>query len=422
MLTWTDGGPAPGGLRTIGGYMAVYRQAKGRCPACGAWARKTVPEGRHRARKQGLECKCGERFTVAIEGAWWAAWREPSGRYHRERFIGPSARARAVEAEGKARQAIKAGDYRGVAPDAPSTLGELFELYLQSIAHKRRPANLANERHVARYLTDAIGAGLAPGKITTATAETYRTRETERGLAPATINRRLALLRVALGWARSRGWVSSVPEIKNVNPHNERVDFYTREEAAAIIMAAEPPWRNAIRAAFATGLRRRELLSMRWEWINDAAGVVNVPAEATKNHRARFIPINADLRAVLDEQRRLAVPGAPVFHYGDGRPLPASSTCYFAWCRAAAKAGVRRLPFHSARHSFASWMAQAGVDLNRIRELLGHQSFRMVQRYSHLRPDHLRDAVDAACLSTSGPNEAEAAEPAHVVALADRRK
>ena len=55
----------------------------------------------------------------------------------------------------------------------------------------------------------------------------------------------------------------------------------------------------------------------------------------------------------------------------------------------------KHLRFHSLRHTYGSWLAQAGVDLYRIKELMGHQSTQTTMRYAHLQPKNLRDAVDA---------------------------
>jgi integrase len=68
--------------------------------------------------------------------------------------------------------------------------------------------------------------------------------------------------------------------------------------------------------------------------------------------------------------------------------------------RASGAAGIVNLHFHDLRHTFASRLVMRGVDLYRAQTLLGHKPARMTQRYAHLSPDGLREAVEALCVST----------------------
>jgi site-specific recombinase XerD len=65
-----------------------------------------------------------------------------------------------------------------------------------------------------------------------------------------------------------------------------------------------------------------------------------------------------------------------------------------SWLTAVKKAGIINFHFHDLRHTFASQLVMSGVDLNTVRELLGHKSLEMTLRYSHLSPDHKKRAVD----------------------------
>ena len=65
-----------------------------------------------------------------------------------------------------------------------------------------------------------------------------------------------------------------------------------------------------------------------------------------------------------------------------------------SFCTVLRKSGIVNFRFHDLRHTFGSQMVMSGVDLNTIRELLGHKSIKMTLRYSHLSPDHKKRAVD----------------------------
>ena len=117
-------------------------------------------------------------------------------------------------------------------------------------------------------------------------------------------------------------------------------------------------------------------------------------AENAKSRRARTVPLH---RAIADELRRWRGnvvhldPEARVFpDPATGRRRTDVSRAWRALCRAAQ---VRDFRLHDCRHDFASRLAMRGVPLDRIRDLLGHSSITLTERYAHLRPGDLEDAV-----------------------------
>jgi len=90
--------------------------------------------------------------------------------------------------------------------------------------------------------------------------------------------------------------------------------------------------------------------------------------------------------------RTLRYPDGPyVFCDKNGQSYRNIRKSFFTAMR---KAGIIGFRFHDLRHTFASHLVMSGVDLNTVRELLGHKSLEMTLRYSHLSPDHKRSAVD----------------------------
>ena len=100
--------------------------------------------------------------------------------------------------------------------------------------------------------------------------------------------------------------------------------------------------------------------------------------------------MNGYTRATLSASRKNSKHSC-VFPNIYGRPMGAVKKSFFTALR---KAGIKHFRFHDLRHTFASQLVMAGVDLNTVRELLGHKSIEMTLRYSHLSPDHKRKAVD----------------------------
>ena len=108
--------------------------------------------------------------------------------------------------------------------------------------------------------------------------------------------------------------------------------------------------------------------------------------EATKNNERRLVPINDTLYGVLKS--------LPV-HLGTDLLFPEITGLQLtvAFRRACKRAGIKDFRFHDLRHSFASYLTMDGENLRTVQTLLGHKDLRMTMRYSHLSPEHLRDAV-----------------------------
>ncbi|MBN2498258.1 MAG: site-specific integrase [Deltaproteobacteria bacterium] len=397
--------------------MAIYRLAAARCPDCGRWARRQLGEEHARRKKIRLTCPCGASWSADVPAdEWHASWREPSGKYHRERFEGADGRAKAVAAEAEARKLIRSGCYQGAPTDAPGTLGALLALHLEHVRPGRRPRNVANLGSMHKVLIGSLSPDLPLAKLGTAALEAYRQGRADAGRATATINRELAALSAALRWALSKGWIQRMPRFEMPPPRNEQTEFLSRDEVARVLLVANEPMRSLFRFAAATGCRQGEILALRWSWISERTRMLNLPADATKNGRSRHVPLNTDALEALAVRRREAC-GELVFHRGDGEALN-SAVAWRAWANALKAAGVRHVRFHALRHTYASWLAEAGVDLNRIRELLGHRSLGQVMRYSHLRPEHLAAAAELACLG-AGPKATP--KVGSIASLADAR-
>lgn len=138
--------------------------------------------------------------------------------------------------------------------------------------------------------------------------------------------------------------------------------------------------------ALNTGMRRGELLSMTWADIDLEAKMLTIRAESAKSGRQRHVPLNIEALDAL--QRWSARNGGRqigrVFNVNDVKT---------GWVRLLADARIEQFRFHDLRHHFASRLVRASVDLNTVRELLGHADIKMTLRYAHLAPDTLAAAV-----------------------------
>jgi integrase len=152
--------------------------------------------------------------------------------------------------------------------------------------------------------------------------------------------------------------------------------------------------RPMVAVALNTGLRRGELLGLTWGSVNLADKMLTVTAATAKSGHTRHIPLNGEAVTVLTAWHlRQGKPkgDALVFPGADGERMKRIDT---SWASLMKTAGLRNFRLHDCRHHFASKMVQAGVDLYIVKELLGHSGIAMTERYSHLKPENLRAAVE----------------------------
>jgi len=391
--------------------MALFRRARGLCPACGSDRSADVPErddkGKvNKAKEWGLTC-CGESFRLPVDSAWWISFRDPAGKYRR-RKIGPDRQA-ARRVLAKFKTSIVEGRYVDPKETCKTTLAELLDRYFDAIRPTKKPDNWKRERCLSRRLLDFFGAGLRIDKIGHPEIEAYRLERMNQGKLVATCNRELAMLGATLSWAVRQCMLTERPQIRMPDPKNERVRFITREEAQRLLSASDEDFRDLFQAALATGMRRGELLAMRWDWIDLQNGQISLPAKATKNGRARHVPISQDMREVLERARDRAESGLPVFHR-KGRAIP-ETTVQYKFDLATDKAGIEDLHPNDLRHTCASWLVMAGVDLYTVATILGHRNLKMTQRYAHLAPGHLQKAIEHTSLG-NGPEPEDQPEKA----------
>ncbi|HUA22798.1 MAG TPA: site-specific integrase [Steroidobacteraceae bacterium] len=142
----------------------------------------------------------------------------------------------------------------------------------------------------------------------------------------------------------------------------------------------------AVLLSMNTGVRRGELLALRWSAIDTKGKQLTIEGSTAKNQQTRHIPLNAEALEVLKQWKEQVRDGERVF--------PIDTGFKTAWAALLERAKITKFRWHDLRHHFASRLVQAGVPLNTVRELLGHGSMAMTLRYAHLAPDQKREAVE----------------------------
>lgn len=119
--------------------------------------------------------------------------------------------------------------------------------------------------------------------------------------------------------------------------------------------------------------------------VNRSQGQLIVPRQ--KDDKPLNVPLNAHSDAVLARRAGDGEPTGHIFRSQDWDHYRS------AWEHALERAGLTNVHFHDLRHTFGSWLAQAGRTPKEIQEALGHTTLAMTNRYMHLAPSHLRAAV-----------------------------
>ena len=212
---------------------------------------------------------------------------------------------------------------------------------------------------------------------------------TDWKVQPATINRELACLKHMFSLAKKWKMADENP-VKEVQLFQERqieMKILTREEIGRLVDSASPQLRPILIVALNTGMRKGEILRLRWNDIDFENQFISL--WETKSNRPRKIPMSGLVAETLRARKR-----DKEFVFTNprtGRPLSDLQTGFKAACR---KAAVGDLRFHDLRHTAATYMVTGGIDLVTVKEILGHATIQMTMRYAHPTPENKRRAVE----------------------------
>jgi len=263
---------------------------------------------------------------------------------------------------------------------------ELANMYLElHSAHKKSRKsdlsmiNVLKGHFAGKYLYEITPLSVDKFKI-----------ERAKQVSPATVNRLLACLKCMFNKAIEWGKMNNNPAIKLklFKENNKRLRYLEKEEIVKLLANCNKYLKPIVMLALNTGMRRGEILGLKWHDIDFRRGIIYLLN--TKNSEKREIPINEQVKTALIRTKKHAE--SPfVFCRSDGKPFRDIRKSFFT---ALKKASIINFRFHDLRHTFASQLVMSGVDLNTVRELMGHKSLKMTLRYSHLSPDHKKRAVD----------------------------
>lgn len=279
----------------------------------------------------------------------------------------------------------------------------------QFLEHRQGRVKTSTYSGDVRRLRVLCGAGFAKkALVEISPADFIRWSEERRRTASgATINRDLTLASALFKWAERMGLVKENP-LRKVPKFSEkgraREVYLTAPESRALIDAADDVMRPFLHAALATGARRGELMRLRWRDVDFDRREIIIHPENEKAGRGRVIPMTADFQAELVALRKArqvtAFDGSDnVFLQANGHPIT-EEVIKKGFARALRNCACignekrEQMVLHSLRHSCASLMVAAGVQLLDVARILGHSTLSVTMRYAHFSPESGRAAIE----------------------------
>ncbi|URV26179.1 tyrosine-type recombinase/integrase [Burkholderia gladioli] len=332
--------------------------------------------------------------TISKRDTGWVCQVRKKGYPSRSKSFDTKAEAlawgRAVESE------MGRGTYAAPVESDRATVADLLDRYVRDVSPTKRSGS--SDRGRAEKLKKKLGdyslTNLAPSHLAT-----YRDGRL-KAVGPQTVVHELNLLNRALTLA-TREWgivlPSGVPKvIKPRKPRGRDRRLHPGEIQAIIDATESTDLRDFINLAVATGMRRGELASLRWEDINFEKHTAFLAV--TKNDTPRTVPLSGAAVAILQARRN------------DGRPSPFGITLDAlsrAFCRAVTRARklyestcnildrptdadwLQDIRLHDLRHEATSRLFEKGLNMMEVASITGHKTLSMLQRYTHLRAEDL---------------------------------
>ncbi|MCK5613198.1 site-specific integrase [Candidatus Pacearchaeota archaeon] len=265
---------------------------------------------------------------------------------------------------------------------------EMIEKYIEMYLKVNRPTWWKSEKHNLRHLNMFFGEKCLH-EITTLDVEKFKIKRMKI-VGKNSVNKNLGCLRAmfnkAKEWDLFRG-ENPVHNKQLFKLENRRLRYLEKDEISRLLSCCEGYLKDIVEFAINTGMRQGEIFNLKWEDVDFNTGLIHLLK--TKSGNSREIPMNESVKNVLHRVKR---PLGAVYVFSSYNNKPFSNITR-SFKTALEKAGIKNFRFHDLRHTFASHLVMAGVDLLTVKELLGHKTIEMTLRYSHLSGEHKMKAV-----------------------------
>jgi integrase len=348
-----------------------------------------------------FDTECKNLFlNVGTRGTktWYVYYRDADGKQgnHKLGDFGALTVAQAREAGTIFKSQLIRGELPQKKNTKKSTLKYFIDTYYEPWVTANRKGGAATLQMIRSSFEFMLNAPL--DNITLADFEKWRTSARKDGLKSATINRLSTALVAAINWGVDYGHIERNPlaGLKKLREtdSNKKTRYLTDDERLRLMaeLPKAPEYlRVMVSLSLGTGIRRGNLFSLLWEDIDFNAKAITLRAAASKSEEQVIIPMSDDVAGVLAKWRERSK-GKLVFASPKTGNMIDNVRRSFATLLKSA--GIQNFRWHDMRHDFASNLVMKGVDLNTVRELMGHADMKMTLRYAHLAPGNKSRAVN----------------------------
>lgn len=325
------------------------------------------------------------------KNVWWMSITYQGKQIRRS--TGTSDKRLAEAVLGKVKVKIIEGKYFDTLEEKDRTFSEMMERYMKEQAHRKALSSHIREHGCLGHLLPVFGEEIL-ARITPKMIAEYKVKRRQEGAAASTLNKEIGTMRHAFNIAiQEWEWCRENPVSRvTMEPVHNQIDRWLTDAEEKALIEASPNWlREILLFALNTGMRRGEILALQWRDVDFTRGVLVVMK--SKNHERRTIPLNNQVFELLMTKQNRGPKGPFVFSTSCGTAIDGRNLAR-AFYDALETSGIENFRFHDLRHTFATRLAQRGVDIYKVQRLLGHKSPAMTQRYAHHSPESLRDGVE----------------------------
>jgi len=280
--------------------------------------------------------------------------------------------------------------------------------YLPYVKPRKRSWKRDDELYTLR-IKDVFGHKRL-NQITRQQIQSFHTNLLAQGLAPATCDHHIKLMKHAFNLAIDWGLLTEKNPAARIPLFNRdnKVEHYldeTQLETLLTVLRTDENRNVCLIALFllSTGARLNEALQAKWDQVDRQTRVWRIPASNSKSKRIRSVPLNDSALEILGQ---LDTEGKFDHLFVNHQSGAAYTTIHKVWGRLRKKAGLTHLRIHDLRHQYASFLVNSGRTLYEVQSILGHSDAKVTQRYAHLSSKSLQEAANSASVIINGGSKA----------------
>lgn len=274
------------------------------------------------------------------------------------------------------------------------TVKQMFDEYLEYSEINNKPQTYRDNKYKVTVMKEFFGLDKKISEIKPADIEKLKVYITiDKGNTKATFNRYFAALKKAFNNIiinHKLNMLNPCKLVSSFTEDNEKLRYLSEEEEERLFKELPNYLKPIVICALTTGLRKSNILNLKWESIDFKMGFIEILKQENKGKKKIQIPLSSKFRAEL-EKIGIKEKG---YVFISHRKSTAYKNISDGFKKACERAGIENFRFHDLRHTVGTRLVANGVDLQTVKEIMAHSDLRTTQRYLHPVKDNMKKAVD----------------------------